>query len=67
MQNNCKLASFLAIIQKITPKPLMSNFVMLYSTFTSYNYTGGLERLNKGNVLILEDEKFVLARICVTN
>ena len=45
----------------------MSNFVMLYSTFTSYNYTGGLERLNKGNVLILEDEKIVLARICVTN
>ena len=36
MQNNCKLASFLAIIQKITPKLLMSNFVMFYSSFTSH-------------------------------
>ena len=28
MQNNCKLASFLAVIQKINPKLLVSNFVI---------------------------------------
>ena len=28
MQNNCKLASFLAIIRKLPPKQLISNFVI---------------------------------------